>query len=94
MLLGNDLLAAFEVDPDPLATLLHHRLYAAHLLAQPHGGPVAPEMVYECVNDLGVHEGQELRQLVHQGDTHPECCEDAGVLEADNTRADDRQRPR
>ena len=48
-------------------------------------------MVGQRVHDLAIHKGQEPVALVHQRDPDAQRGEQAGVFEADDPRADDRQ---
>src|SRR4029077_2773369 len=57
-LLGNDRLAAVEVNPDASAVLILDNVQFIDTFVEPEGGPVFPKMVAELVSDFLVDERQ------------------------------------
>ena len=86
-LLGNDRLAAVEMNPDAGAALVLDNLQFVDTLVEPQGGPVFPQMVAELVGDLLVDERQQPVALVDQGHANAEGGKDAGVFAADHPGA-------
>ena len=92
--LGDDLLAAGEMDLHAVAVLVGDEFNAVHLFAEAQNGALLVEMVGERVDDFRVDEGQQAAALVDDGDTHAEGGKDAGIFQSDHARAHHRQRAR
>src|SRR5919197_6256809 len=90
-LLGNDGLAAVEVQPDARAMLVLDNLQPSDALVEPQGRPVLAQMMTELVDDLVVHEWQQPVALVDQRDPHAEGGKNARIFTADHTGSDNRQ---
>jgi hypothetical protein len=88
-LVGNDLLAAGEVDAHARAVLVVDRLHVADRLAQPQRNPALAQVIRKRVHDFRVDERQQARALVDERDAHPQRGKDAGIFAADDAGADD-----
>ena len=92
-LLGDDVLAADQVDADLAVALLVH-VESADLLSEPEGHAALAHVEGQSVHDLGVDEREQARALVDERHPDPERREHARVLEADHTGADHGHRAR
>src|SRR5580700_8828138 len=93
-LLGNNCLAAVEVQPDARAVLVLDDLQPADALVEPQGDPVFPQVMTELVDDFVVDERQQPVALVDQGHPNAESGKDAGIFASDHAGSDNRQGPR
>src|ERR1700736_3647945 len=93
-LLGDDRLAAVEVQPDARAVLVLDNLQSADALVEPQGNPVFPQVMAELVDDFVVDERQQAVALVDQRHPNAESGKDAGIFASDHAGSDNRQGPR
>src|SRR6202045_1031911 len=93
-LLGDDRLAAVEVQPNARAVLVLDDLQPPDALVEPQGDPVFPQVMTELVDDFVVDERQQPVALVDQGHSNAESGKDAGVFASDHAGSDNRQGPR
>ena len=93
-LVGDDLLAAGEMQSDMVAVIVVVRLDRRHGFAEMKNRPVRAQVIDERLDDLPVDERQQLGARVDERDADAERGEHARVLETDDAGADDRNRPR